>query len=340
MASGQNKAGRRSKKPWYREQTDAWYTTINGKQVKLTESGGTEAEAWAAWHQARANTDRDPTEISDKVAAILNEFLAWTKENRKPKTYEWYRGYLKRFHKFIGVNLLVSNLKPLHVDRWIRADDIESNNNKRGAARAVKRAMAWALEMGMIKIDPLATMKMAPYERGERCLTEAEFKDFLAKVDQQDFRDYLTFMWEVGCRPQEIRAIETKHIDEGRIFLPLVDSKGNKRNRVIYLNNAATTIVERLRVDNDGPLFRNMNSGKAWTDCAIRYRFRKMGESAIGRVLRHTWITRALKSGIDTTTVAVLAGHKNTTMVQQNYQHLALDHDYLGLAANKVQSSK
>ena len=272
--------------------------------------------------------------MPDKVAAILQEFLGWLEANSKPTTYEWYRGYLKRFHQFIGSSITVGNLKPLHVERWILSEGLTTNNSKRAAQRSVKRAMAWAVEMGYIKNSPLTTMKLSRYERGERCLTEKEFRDFLAKVKEQDFRDYLSFLWETGSRPQEIRLIQAEHVDGDRVVLPLVDSKGGKFNRVIYLNKKAKAIVDRLC--SEGFVFRNLNSDKPWTKSAIRYRFRKMGEAAIGRVLRHTWITRALKSGVDTTTVAVLAGHKDTTMIQRNYQHLALDHDYLGEAANQV----
>jgi len=45
--------------------------------------------------------------------------------------------------------------------------------------------------------------------------------------------------------------------------------------------------------------------------------------------LRHSFCTRALKSGMNTVTVAELMGHSSTRMVSEVYQHLGLDKQHL-----------
>ena len=45
--------------------------------------------------------------------------------------------------------------------------------------------------------------------------------------------------------------------------------------------------------------------------------------------LRHTWTNRLLRKGVDSLTVAVLAGHQNPSTLAKTYQHLSQDRDYL-----------
>ncbi len=45
--------------------------------------------------------------------------------------------------------------------------------------------------------------------------------------------------------------------------------------------------------------------------------------------IRHSFVTRALKTGLNTATVAALVGHRGTAMVSKVSSHLALDHGHL-----------
>ena len=146
----------------------------------------------------------------------------------------------------------------------------------------------------------------------------------------------LTFIWETGCRPQEIRVIEWRHRDGDKIILELTNSKGKKYNRVIYLNEAARAIFDRLS-KRTGPIFRN-SKGKPWTANSVRCRFktlkRKMKMPDLcATTLRHSWATNSLKNGMDSTTASILMGHRDPSTLIRNYQHLTKDHEYLAKAA-------
>lgn len=45
--------------------------------------------------------------------------------------------------------------------------------------------------------------------------------------------------------------------------------------------------------------------------------------------VRHTWMNRLLRKGVDSLTVAVLAGHQNPSTLAKTYQHLCQDRAYL-----------
>ena len=54
--------------------------------------------------------------------------------------------------------------------------------------------------------------------------------------------------------------------------------------------------------------------------------------------LRHSWLDRALKRGVDALTAAILMGHRDPSTIAKVYQHLAQSPDYLLNAAKKAAS--
>ena len=52
--------------------------------------------------------------------------------------------------------------------------------------------------------------------------------------------------------------------------------------------------------------------------------------------LRHTWINRLLRNGVDALTVAVLAGHSDPSMIAKTYQHLSQCPQFLLEQAKRV----
>ncbi len=103
---------------------------------------------------------------------------------------------------------------------------------------------------------------------------------------------------------------------------------------MIYLDDVAAEIVDRLcKASPSGPIFRNQQ-GRAWSKDAVNCAFvRLRGKTGIEGLctyaLRHGFATAALKRGVDTTTVGVLMGHANPNMVAKVYQHLGQDDNYM-----------
>ena len=348
-----------SKGPWRRRQDHCWYTTVKGTQVKLAGAEVSREEAVRLYHLAHAggssveprrgdavqaetkpveSPSEPEAEPDPRVIDILKEFLQWSKANQERNTYANYKWYIDKFSLFIDDDLLFCQLRVFHVDRWLCADfEKAGNNHRRGAIRTIKRALNWAVDTDRIDRNPISKLRLPSYERREGHLTQAQFDELLEEVTDECFRDYLRFLWLTGCRPQEIRGIEASNVSGERIVLPVRRSKGKKYNRVIYLPPEAAAIIRRLaRRHPTGPLFRNQRDD-AWTSNAVRCRFKRLKAVGIcATLLRHSWVTRSLENGIDTTTVAILAGHRDTTMVQRNYQHLAMNHEHLVKAARRA----
>jgi integrase len=143
---------------------------------------------------------------------------------------------------------------------------------------AVTRPFNWAAKLGYIAASPVRGVeKPSPTKRDSR-MTPADFALLLSHVQDGPFRDLLTFAYEAGCRPQEARLIEARHLKpaQQRVEIPPEEAKGKSRWRVIYLSEAAAAIVRRLaEARPSGPLFLNAD-GNAWKAQAVVCRFQRL----------------------------------------------------------------
>lgn len=308
--------------PFYRSQTSSWYLQLGKKQINL---GKDETLAWKKYHEIMAGL-RDVAADScanDSCVHIIDEFLEWTQNNREASTYNWYLRILESFAESIG-NLKVSELKPYHVTRW------QSGHH---AIRCVQRAFNWAVKMGHIERSPVAYMEKPALTPRDTIITPKQFTLLYNKIKDQEFRDFVTVLWETGCRPKEIRIVEARHVVNQTWVFEVKESKGKRKRRIVHLTpNALAITVRRMQLYPTGPLFLN-KKGNPWTKNAIGLRFDKLSKKldfpVTAYVFRHSWATLALKRGVDPVTVATLMGHSDTRMLERVYQHLGKDDVHL-----------
>jgi len=315
-------------KPWKRTRRGKtlWYVQLNGKQYFL---GHDHDEALKQYHELLAQGPQ-PVVKSDDVIAVLDLFLGDAKTNCSEATFEWYKGFLTSFAKSITQSLSVGDLRPIHVTNWLN-DQTWNSTTKNGAVKAVKRALRWATDQGVIEVSPVDRMKGPPRSRREETVPTRTFNKMCRSTDDC-FRDFITFLWHTGARPQEVCAVEGRHVNGDRIVFPAKESKGKRFPRVIFLDKTASEIIHRLKDSRKkGPLFRN-EDGNQWKRNAVRSRFRRMREkfgSFCAYHIRHTFATRALERGVDPITVSILLGHSDASTLARTYQHLAKNPTYM-----------
>jgi integrase len=215
---------------------------------------------------------------------------------------------------------------------------------------AVQRAFNWAAKAGLLKpvggASPLAHLEKPQQGRREQIVTPEEYLRITARVRDREFTDLLTLSWETGVRPHELFTVEARYVDlpNARWVFPVRGSKGKKYQRVVYLTDAALEVTKRLMLKNPtGPMLRNTD-GVPWCASSVSCRFqrlrKKLGTKYSLYAVRHTFCTFALAAGkLDAVTVAVLMGHRDTTMISRHYAHLAQRADYLRDAARRARGA-
>ncbi len=262
-------------KPFFRAPRGLWYVQIDGRQVNL---GPDRDEAFRRYHDLMARgRDRPEPATGDAVVSVLDAFLDWCQKHRAARTYDWYRDYLQSFADSIPCGLSVAQLRPIHVQQWVDSQP-GWGRGKRCAITAVQRAFIWAAKMGLIEANPVRHVEKPRAGRRDVVITPEEYAWILGHVRDEPFRDLLVVCLGTGCRPQEVLAVEARHVDlnGGRWVFPPDEAKGKKAHRVVYLTERALEITQRLAARHpEGPLFRNTD-GRPWHPYALNCRFGRL----------------------------------------------------------------
>src|SRR5258708_5354928 len=101
-------------KPWYRQQTDSWYVTVEGVQTPLGVhpegapppkrlKGGWNApkQILEAFYKLMTESEM-PARADLSVAKVCDLFLDFSQKNNDTRTYAWYLFYLQDFSDRLG----------------------------------------------------------------------------------------------------------------------------------------------------------------------------------------------------------------------------------------------
>lgn len=280
----------RRARPWYRKSRKAWFVVLDGKQVNLGED---KEEAFRLFHEQMSRPKQAPPVITadDFIETFAVRFIEWCAKNRSAETAKWYREHLQSFLDHAG-DLRVSELKPFHLDEWCDGHPTWSDGTRRGAMTAVQRCLNWAAKKGHIPYSPIAHIEKPQGGKREYLITPEEYAQVLANIGNDSFRDLLIVSWETGCRPQESLIVEAHHVDlkNARWIFERRNSKGKKRQRVVYLTDTALEITKRLMLKHpNGPLFRT--EGRPWTPHAVNCQFVRLQQRLGMQVLKESGVT-------------------------------------------------
>jgi site-specific recombinase XerD len=195
------------------------------------------------------------------VGTLLDKYLDWCEHNLAGHTCKKNRFHINRFRDYINPKLLATDVKPLHVQRWIdKQYRGRSATYKNIAITTVKAMFNWAAEQGYVDHSPIARMKKPRCACREFYVPVGDWLQVLSVARGRQFKELVIVMLGSGARPQEMRRVEARHYEPEFVRLVLLreESKGKKRRRVVYRDDVSRKIVERLVAEHPrGPLFRN-----------------------------------------------------------------------------------
>jgi integrase len=271
----------RTAKPWYWKARKTWCVYHKGEKILL---GPDRDEALRQYHKIMAEPAQERHPICmGAPAAIFDDFLTWTEENRAAKTYTRYRDFIQSFVSKYGRSE-AGDLNPSHVTTWLATHKGWNSTTKRNAITALQGGFNWAVKNRGLARNPIRGMEKPEAKRRTTVVTAEEFDDILKHVRDVPFRDLLIVSYDSGSGPQETEQLAARHLqlDKQRAVIPGEEAKRG-RTRAIYLpTDRSLEIVRRLAKEHPtGPLFRN-NKGVPWTGFAVKLRFDRI-QVSIGR---------------------------------------------------------
>ena len=344
---------------WPRKSTGYWYTTIDGKQVRLDKNKKKAKTKLQQLLKGGVPDGPGPT-----FASVAEKFLEHSEVTNDPETYKVHRLVLRSFHEHVK-NRLVSSLCEADLDAWertlaaINRGQVNHGGRKKGEKRAARpwaessrtRAKAIvlaALNYGTRKLGlgphPLVHVRPGTVGSRERYLA-ADERERIHQAVTGPLADFIFALEQTGARPfSEVAKVTAADVDLEEGTWTLSRWKNTKKQkgkkRVIYLTEDMLQLTRRLVLKvPEGPLFRN-RIDKPWTRQALTARFRKLGEElGIDGLkayhVRHCYISDALARGVPVAVVAELCGTSIQT-INKHYAHIDKKQDVLREAARKA----
>lgn len=279
-------------------------------------------------------------------AEVCSAFFLFNRQNRKPRTAEFYEGQLKRLLPKIG-HIDAMDVRPYHLLDWRQTWHL---------IWSVQRLYSWAAaEMKMLPSNPLAELKRPDLGKRKRVLSPREIALAL-RASKRDFRRFILAARECVARPQEVRELEWSHLRwqggfrerdaalrSGAAYFELAEYKGRERRkdpdepRIIPISPRLGRLLARLARNRSmcGLIFTT-SKGKPWDRNSLRERMRRVrrrinvplavkGEKVVCYTLRHSGATNLAAAGMQTSVLQLLLGHADIKTTQR-YLHVRKQH--------------
>jgi integrase len=277
-------------------------------------------------------------------------WLKYVEDNHDPERFRLCFDRMEEFVEFVGPELRVRDLRPHHVEDWLKSKtDVRASGTKRNYKAIILACLNWAANKkkgNLIALNPLRGMLELPEgdSRGGEVVWPKEVFDLVLEVANPAFADVVRILAWTGARPSTICKVEARHYRPKWRLWDVEDVYKHRKTRKKYVKRIrllpqAVPLVERLnKARPEGPIFRNSH-GDAWTPDTLgvylyqlRHKFKdtkklKWPEGLCLYGLRHTFATAFLKEHPNEIEyLRVLLGHKDYKMIFQHYGHLIDQH--------------
>jgi integrase len=140
----------------------------------------------------------------------------------QPRTLDYYQDHIQKFLDAVGGQRPALGVMPHEVEMF---------KTSWHSVQTVQRLYNWGVEMGLLRENPIRSVKKPDLGQREHVLTLKEENKLLDGTDKH-FHPFLVALLHTIARPQEVRALQWKHLVlEPVPMFVLTDFKAKKRRK-------------------------------------------------------------------------------------------------------------
>lgn len=342
MAKGKGRRKGSRNRGYFFKKGRGWVANIKGRQVPLEYENGDrmrdqntpQADVKLAYHRMMAAPAQPADDGPDAtVLQVCLAYLAMVEDSGAKSTFVSRQNTLFDFciglpSRFIQRNgneppkpttgdyihngygqMTVSQLRPIHIDKWLQAHPAWKGG-RRTRIQAVKRALNYGVESGMIAANPIKGYK-TPKQNARITYLTPEQETALIEAANPALAIAIKVLIRTGARPGcEFARLTAQHVEDHGdrmewVFQPS-ESK-TKSRRIIRITDPEIVAIVRQQIEQfpNDELFRN-NAGTAWTRENLSEKFRDLKNRLIEQdhefdddaclySCRHTYAKRVLQ---------------------------------------------
>jgi integrase len=336
---------------------DVWWYEFQFQGRRIRESSGFKNKTAALRAEAKRKADLinrragfTQTKLAPKFEEFVEKFLAWSKQQHRPKTQELHRtncDTLLRFFRGCWLDEItqgmVEDFKLARIGEARRNANDGSTVSRATVNRALttlKLLFHHAEKCGYAVLNP--TKGVAYLSEGDGRMRVVGFDEEIAYMTKasQPLKDIAQIILDTGLRPEEVFRIRIEHLDfVGRtIFNPF--GKTNAARRKVTMTEEVSALLKARVGEAKGPFIFPSKKDPLLPIGGVR----KAHDAAVERArikehfrlydLRHTFATRAVAAGVDLPTLSAILGH---TSIQMTMRYVHPAEEQKKLAAGKFE---
>lgn len=275
-----------------------------------------------------------------ELGKLFEEFLAYSKANNAPGTYQRYRSILDHVKAFLQEKPYISKISQLTPRLF---EEYKQSRKEAGAMdltlnmelQVMKTMFTLARKWGYCNSNPMEEISFLKINKKvePRFLTKEECEKLLNHCGPELYPIFFTLL-NTGMRRGELLNLEWKDVDFDRKrikirFKETWEPKTSERN--IPMNDKLVEVLQEHKKGSRNNLVFPDKNGEIIDKNRLRMQLiriaKQCGFPDVTKLhsLRHTFASHLVMSGVDLPTVKKLMGHSDieTTMI---YSHLADDH--------------
>jgi integrase len=332
----------------YRRGRIWWYSfQFQGRHVQESSGFANKARALQAEAKRRSDLlDRRAGFTKSKPCPRFDEyakqFLEWSKQQHRPKTYELHElncETLKRFFRGRYLDEITTEMvedfklaRKQERIRWAKNRSVTGTTVNR-ALTTLKLLYHQAERSGYIVRNPVAGVAMFPEPLDSMRVISFEEQAAYLTETSQPLHDIAKIILNTGMRPEEVFRLRTANLDftQKTIFNPYGKTKAARRT-IPMTDEVLSLLKENVKKStklgtpyvfpSPHDVQKPIGSVKKAHSAAVK-RANIEGHFRLYD-LRHTWATRAVRSGADLPTLSSLLGHASILMTMR-YVHPAAE---------------
>ncbi len=288
------------------------------------------------------------------ISDLQREVIRYVSDNMSKSNMKLYVTLFKNILEFLGnvpINLITAqDIERYKSERLLNVSKATVNKD----LTVLKAALNIALRFNWIKENPANNVKKVIISEKERlCFEPEQIKLILNNIQNETFKNLVTFALYTGCRLNEVINIQWRDIDLNQRLITIRNkadfkTKTGKIRQIPISDNLLILLKSLMFSKGNKKIVNLINPDRYLFCCVTGYKYSGGYASAYFKnilkklnfhnkyhfhCLRHTFITQLIKAGVNVNYVKEIAGHSNiqTTM---NYLHLSSDD--LKEAVNKI----